>query len=129
MNEEIMKRYRHPVHRGDVEEFSRSCRQRQAGEVWISEGDNPFCGDSLRIAYCLRDGRIEEVCYDGYGCSLCIASAECVLDLIKGREQEDAFRVTTEMILAALGDVKVGKSRMKCVELALTVLREGRQES
>lgn len=118
-----MKRYRHPVYRGDVERFLAGCQERQKGDVYMADGENPFCGDSLRIAYCLRDGRIREICYDGYACSLCVASAECTLELVKGRSREEALGLTAERILAALGGLRVGKSRMKCVELALDVLR------
>lgn len=119
-----MKRYRHPAYRGDVEGFFKECQEQQKGTAYMADGENPFCGDSLRIAYSLRDGRIQEIYYDGYGCSLCVASAECLLELVKGRKREEALGMDTERILAALG-VQVGKSRMKCVELPLTVLRRG----
>ncbi len=90
----------------------------------MADGENPFCGNSLRIAYSLRDSRIQEVYYDGYGCSLCVASVECLLELVKGRKREEALGIDAERILTALS-VKVGKSRMKCVELLLIVLRRG----
>ena len=123
MNEEIMRRYRHRDYQADVEDFCRRHGSERAAELVTASGENPFCGDSLSIALSVADGVIRDACYDGYGCSLCIASAEALLESIIGKPVQEAVSADAENLVRALGGIKVGKSRMKCVELPLTVMR------
>ncbi|MBP3701890.1 MAG: iron-sulfur cluster assembly scaffold protein [Lachnospiraceae bacterium] len=120
--DEIMRRYRHPRYRVDVDAF----RQNTEGSercLW-AEDENPFCGDSLRMAVCVsEEGRIVNAGYDGYGCSLCIASAEWLLDTVVGGTIQEAQK-TYEEILHGLGDVQVSRNRKKCVELSQHLIRE-----
>lgn len=123
-NTEVMRRYRSPVCRADVERFIRQYEP-AGGQVVTASGENPFCGDSLRMAAWLKpDGEIGDICYEGYGCSLCIASAEFLLEQMKTRKRSDGRLLNTAEILQGLGQIQVGRSRIHCVELPLHTLQK-----
>jgi nitrogen fixation NifU-like protein len=51
-----------------------------------AEGDNPMCGDRVRVW--LRyapDGSVGEVAFDGRGCAISIASADLMAETVQGR--------------------------------------------
>ena len=47
------------------------------------EGYNPLCGDEVQIDLTIRDGVIEDVNFDGRGCSISQSSASMMTDAIK----------------------------------------------
>ena len=121
-NQEIIYRYRNPVYAGDVDVFLE--KESTPGEKvrWV-EDENPFCGDSLRLALRItEEGKIKEAIYDGYGCSLCIASTEWLLESVTGCLVSEDLR-TREEVLHGLGDVQVSKNRSNCVDLSLRMMK------
>lgn len=123
---EIMKRYRNPTYRDDVGGFLQEYSELPGIIVVSASGDNPLCGDTLKIGISVdADLRtVNHACYDGYGCSLCIASAEVLLESIKGKSVDACLAMSVNELLACLGDVIVGRTRMKCIELPLLVLKK-----
>jgi nitrogen fixation NifU-like protein len=49
-------------------------------------GANPACGDELAVQLRVRDGRIEDLGFDGEGCAVAIAAASMLGDLLAGAE-------------------------------------------
>ena len=45
---------------------------------------NPLCGDELRVGVVVRDGVIEDVGFEGRGCSIAVASASMMTDAVRG---------------------------------------------
>ncbi len=124
---EIMERYRNPAFRGDVGEFIQEYSELPGIKVMSASGDNPLCGDTLRIAVSISDNGLRTVdaaCYEGYGCSLCIASAEVLLESLKGKSVDACLDTRVDELLASLGGTVVGRTRMKCIELPLVVLKK-----
>jgi nitrogen fixation protein NifU and related proteins len=52
---------------------------------------NPTCGDEVTIRVHLADGVIDDLSYDGMGCSISQASASVLHDLAQGRNVEEAL--------------------------------------
>jgi nitrogen fixation NifU-like protein len=52
---------------------------------------NPTCGDEVTIRVHLADGVIDDLSYDGMGCSISQASASVLHDLAQGRKVEEAL--------------------------------------
>lgn len=128
-DDKVMYLAQNPCYRGDVDERIRLWRDIQGRTTVYAEGDNPFCGDQLRMVALLASddtGRVvfEDVCYEGYACSLCLASTETLIELIKGHAVEEALRITATDILTALGGIEVRRTRLRCVELCLSVLHQ-----
>lgn len=68
-----------------------------------AEVTNPACGDVLRLAVRLKDGRISEVRFKAQGCVAAIASGSVLTDLLVGKTVEEARSVTPQQISDALG--------------------------
>lgn len=123
---EIMKRYRHPAYRREIGQFSEEYARRTDGVFQWAAAENPFCGDSLRVGVWLtgeNQDTIADVCYDGYGCSLCVASAEVLLENVKGKTIARADGTDAAEIMEKLGGISVGRTRKACVQLPVKALR------
>ena len=52
---------------------------------------NPTCGDEVTLRVRLADGIVEDVSYEGQGCSISQASASVLTDLVTGRALREAL--------------------------------------
>jgi nitrogen fixation NifU-like protein len=101
-----------------------------------AEGYNPLCGDQLHIYLQINDDNIiENVKFEGQGCSISTASASLMTDELKGKsvaEFERMFELFHDMAtadmsevpdeealgkLAVLAGVKEFPARIKCATL------------
>ncbi|WP_353829271.1 Fe-S cluster assembly sulfur transfer protein SufU [Agromyces sp. SYSU T0242] len=59
---------------------------------------NPTCGDEITLRVKLDDGheRIEAVAWQGDGCSISMASASVLTDLVQGRPVDEALGLAEE---------------------------------
>jgi tRNA-specific 2-thiouridylase len=73
-----------------------------------SAGGAP-CGDLVRVALALRDGRIAQVTFDADGCGAAIAAGSAVVALVEGRSVLDAARVGATDVSGELGGLSAGK--------------------
>jgi nitrogen fixation protein NifU and related proteins len=92
----ILDHYKKPRGRGLREPFSA-----QVHHV------NPTCGDEVDLRVHVVDGVVEDLSYEGMGCSISQASASVLYEVMRGHTVEDALsRVDafTEMI-ASRGEV------------------------
>lgn len=83
-----------------------------------AEGENPVCGDRLRIELRIRDGVIEQVRWQGEGCVPALAAASLASELLQGATLEDARRLDAPTLEAGLGGVPPRKAH------ALTLVLE-----
>ncbi|HNQ05692.1 MAG TPA: SUF system NifU family Fe-S cluster assembly protein [Tetrasphaera sp.] len=74
---------------------------------------NPTCGDEVTLRVALDDGRLSDVSYDALGCSISVASASMLTDLVTGeavattREKYAAIRAMLTSKGADRGDEDV----------------------
>ena len=73
-----------------------------------SAGGAP-CGDLVRVALLLHEGRIERVTFDADGCGAAIAAGSAVVSLVEGRSVLDAARVGATDVSGELGGLSAGK--------------------
>jgi nitrogen fixation NifU-like protein len=109
----------------------------------VSEhGHNPSCGDDLTLQADIENGVIKDAAYTGHGCAISQASADIMVDLIKGKSVKEALRlidlflsmikreVTDDDKLEELEDAIALKNisnmpaRVKCAVLAWHTLKE-----
>ncbi|MGH9865691.1 MAG: iron-sulfur cluster assembly scaffold protein [Candidatus Acidiferrales bacterium] len=64
---------------------------------------NPVCGDVLRLAVRVDDGKISAVRFKAQGCVTALASASALTELVVGKSLDEAWSVTAAQISAALG--------------------------
>jgi nitrogen fixation NifU-like protein len=95
----ILDHYRNPHHKGLREPFDA-----EAHHV------NPTCGDEVTVRVRVADGVVEDVSYDGSGCSISQASESVMTDLVIGRPVEEALATADAflgMMRGAEGDEDV----------------------
>jgi len=125
----ILDHYRNPRNRGSLEEPSIS-----------GEGDNPLCGDEVKLDLTIQGDRIAAVRFVGRGCSISQASASMLTQAIMGLsldEAESLFETFKGMMyssdqvdpeslgdLEALQGVRKFPVRVKCATMAWNVLQE-----
>jgi nitrogen fixation protein NifU and related proteins len=128
----ILDHFRSPRNRGALPE----------ADIQV-EGVNPLCGDQIQITLKLRDGQVEDVRFDGKGCSISQSSASMMTEAVKGkplgRSQELVKEFKRMMLengsaddlpgdleeLASLEGVKKYPVRIKCAVLPWNTLLEG----
>jgi len=135
----ILDHYSHPRNRGVAHPADAT-----------REGANPLCGDEIRVSVRVRDGVIEDVRFEGKGCSISQASASMMTEQIKGKPVAEANRLIAAFKammhtptgtdpaaddlgdLIALSGVRKFPVRVKCatlswitLELALEELGDG----
>ena len=83
-NEVLTDHNIHPAHKYRMEDATYSL-----------EGVNPSCGDDVVLYIKVNaDGRIEDASFDGDGCAISQASADMMCDLIIGKPQSEALRLS-----------------------------------
>ncbi len=89
----ILDHYRNPRHKGLPVDAS-------AGSVQVHHV-NPTCGDEVTLRVQVRDGVVQDVAYDGEGCSISQASTSVMTELVIGRTVEQAL-ATSDSFLALM---------------------------
>ena len=131
--EVILDHYKHPHHRGLREPFG--------AQVYHV---NPTCGDevTLRVALSEDGERVEDISYEGQGCSISQASSSVLTDQVIGQNVDQALGTVaafTEMVSSrgavegdeeVLGDgvafagVAKYPARVKCALLAWMAFKD-----
>jgi nitrogen fixation protein NifU and related proteins len=111
--ENILDHYRHPRHRGTLEQPDITY-----------EDSNPLCGDRLRMDLKVQDGRIQDIAFSGHGCSISQAAASMLCEAVQGKTLAEVKGLTREDVLEMLG-LELGPVRLKCGLLALKTLKAG----
>ncbi len=131
----ILEHYRNPRNKSELEDHTVEARV-----------SNPVCGDEIRVQVRLNGNDIEDIRFDGQGCSISQAAVSMMTSLVKGASRSEATRVAdrfTEMMHGgpeaasdrAMGDLRAlqGVSkfpvRIKCALLGFDALREALGES
>ena len=83
----ILDHYRRPHHAGLRDPF-----EAEVHHV------NPTCGDEVTLRVKVADGVVQDVSYDGAGCSISQASTSVLTDLVVGKPVADAVAVQEEFL-------------------------------
>lgn len=86
----------------------------------FGEVSNPVCSDIMYLYIKVKDGRIEDIKAQTFGCAAAIASASMTTELVKGKTLEEAGEVTREDVADALGGLPDVK--LHCSNLAVDAL-------
>lgn len=89
---------------------------------------NPPCGDEVRIDLAVSDGVVEDVRYDGRGCSISQSAASLMTGAIKGMTLDEAERLFHQFQEMMRGSDAVNPEELGDLE-ALYGVRKSRCES
>jgi nitrogen fixation NifU-like protein len=125
----ILEHYKSPRNRGRLDQPDVATR-----------GHNPLCGDDVEVSLQIADGTVQDVRFQGKGCSISQASASMMTEAVKGKSTDEAHKLVDGFKAMmkgeaepdeALGDVEALQGvkrypvRIKCAMLAWTTLEEG----
>jgi len=113
----LVDHYQHPRNRGPLED----------ADVHLT-GGNPGCADRVEMyARVGPDGRVEQVSFEGEGCTISMAAASYVTELVQGMTMEEVENLSFETLIDDLGR-EVVMARPTCATVALGTLKQGVHE-
>lgn len=104
-SEKVMDHFRNPRNVGVIEDAD-----------GVGEVGNAKCGDIMKIYLKIKDGIIEDVKFETFGCGSAIASSSMATEMIKGKRVEDAMELTNKAVAEALDGLPAHK--LHCSVLA-----------
>jgi len=93
-NEIILDHFRAPHNAGDL-----------PGATATVEVTNPVCGDVLRLAVRLDNGRISAARFKTQGCVAAIACSSALTDALLAKSPAEIRAITPQQISSSLGDL------------------------
>lgn len=72
-----------------------------------ADGNNPLCGDALRVYVAMEDDKVKDVAFKGSGCAISKASASMMTQVVKGKSKEDAEILFDEFHKMVTGELDV----------------------
>jgi len=83
---------------------------------------NPVCGDLMEIFIKVKDDIIEDIKFKTFGCGSAIATSSMVTELAKGKNIDEALKITRNDVADELDGLPPQK--MHCSNLAADALQE-----
>ena len=113
----LLDHYENPRNKGEIEH----------PDVNLS-GGNPGCADVITMqARFNDDGKVEEIAWDGEGCTISRAAASYVAETVEGKSMDEIEEMDFEDLIEQLGRELV-MTRPTCATLALGTLKKGVHE-
>ena len=91
-SEKVMEHFNHPRNVGEIENAS-----------GVGTVGNTKCGDIMRMYLDIDDtGKIRDVKFKTFGCGAAVATSSMATELVKGKNIEEAMKVTNKTVMEAL---------------------------
>lgn len=84
---------------------------------------NPACGDEMKLYVKITDGVIENIAYEGQGCSFSMAGGSLLTEHVKGKSVKEASDMTEDHMLGLFAG-PVSPARLQCALLAYGTLQK-----
>ena len=75
----------------------------------IGEVGNAKCGDIMKMYIKVKDGIIEDVKFNTFGCGSAIATSSMATEMIKGKSIDDALELSNKAVVEALDGLPTHK--------------------
>ena len=110
-NEKVMDHFMKPRNVGEIKDAD-----------GIGEVGNPVCGDMMTFYIKVKDGRLDDVKYQTFGCGAAIAVSSMVSEMAKGKTLEEALTITPSSVAKELEGLP--KQKFHCSNLGAQALRK-----
>ncbi len=114
-SEKVMDHFTHPRNVGIIEEAD-----------GVGEAGSAVCGDMMKMYLKIKDGIIEDVKFEAFGCGSAIASSSMATEMIKGKPLSEVLTVTNKAVTEALDGLPAHK--LHCSILAEEVIKAAVQD-
>jgi len=106
----VMEHFMHPHNVGEIPDAS-----------GVGKVGNPVCGDIMNMYIKVENDIITDAKFKTFGCGAAIATSSMATDLIKGKNIEEALKITNKAVAEALDGLPPIK--MHCSVLAEEALK------
>ena len=111
----VLDHFQNPRNQGDLPEATATVNV-----------TNPVCGDELKLAVRIQDGRVAAAKFRARGCQAAIACASLLTEMIAGKTIAQIREITAEQISGALGGLPPAtRHGSQLAEDALDAVLEG----
>ena len=90
-SEKVMDHFRNPRNVGVIEDAD-----------GVGEVGNAKCGDIMKMYLKIKDGIIDDVKFETFGCGSAIASSSMATEMIKGKPVSEALQLSNKSVAEAL---------------------------
>ena len=87
----------------------------------IGEVGNPVCGDIMKMYLKIKDNVITEIKFQTFGCGAAVATSSMVTEMVKGKDLDEALKITNKEVAEALDGLPPVK--MHCSNLAEAAIK------
>lgn len=108
-SEKVMDHFSNPRNVGELEQPS--------GTGMVG---NPACGDIMKLTIQVEGGVVKDVKFKTFGCGAAIATSSMVTELVKGKNLDEAEKISNSTVAEALDGLPPVK--MHCSNLAADAL-------
>ena len=109
--EELISHYEHPHNKGKIRDADTELHEY-----------NPICGDDITMYVRVKDGKVEDVKFDGNGCAISVGCASMLTDYARGKSLKEVESMGFDTMVKLLG-IDPGPARTKCATIALKALK------
>jgi nitrogen fixation NifU-like protein len=92
----------------------------------VGEVGNPVCGDMMTFYVKVKDGIVEDVKFQTFGCGAAIAVSSMVSEMAIGKTVAEAKEITNAAVAEELGGLPANK--MHCSNLGADALRKALED-
>lgn len=110
-SKKVLKHFRNPHNVGKIKDAD-----------GVGEVGNMACGDVMKLYIKVKEGKIEKVKFETYGCAAAIATSSVITDLVKGKTISEALELSNGDIVKSLEGLPPIK--VHCSLLSVDALRE-----
>jgi nitrogen fixation NifU-like protein len=110
-SEIVMEHFKNPRNVGKIEDAD-----------GVGEVGNPVCGDMMTITLKVKDDRIEDIKFETFGCGAAIAVSSMVTEMAKGKQLEEALKITNKSVAEKLEGLP--KNKLHCSNLGADALHQ-----
>lgn len=107
----VIKHFKHPKNVGKIKNAD-----------GIGRAGNLLCGDIMELYLKIKKDKIVDIKFQTFGCVVAVANTSLLTTMVKGKNLEEALKITKDDILKKLG--KVPPIKTHCSVLALDALHE-----
>lgn len=91
-------------------------RRKLSNATFIERGHNPSCGDDITLELEISDGIIKDAAFTGQGCAISQASTDMMIELLRGKNIEEAKNLAELFIKMIKGEVTDDEELLKLDE-------------
>ena len=106
-----------------IEHFN---RPRNVGTIPDADGvgfaSHPICGDVVKIFIKVKEGRIDDIKFQTFGCGAAIAVSSMVTEIAQGKTLQEALAISNQTVAEALGGLP--PTKMYCSNLGAGALHK-----